>query len=111
VLTLDLMSTPWNRGLGLLAYFISGLCIRLTLSYTLIWHNTSIPGVGGTSSGGGGGGAKGVLYHHVTGTCCSSIGHFRWSTAAPLKRGGAIQTPPHDTLKQRWPSEKNGNCL
>jgi hypothetical protein len=37
---------------------------------------------------GGGGGAKGALRSHVTGTRRSSVGHFRWSAAAPLKRGG-----------------------
>lgn len=37
---------------------------------------------------GGGGGAKGALARHVTGTRRSSVGHFRWSAAAPLKRGG-----------------------
>ncbi|XP_030769794.1 uncharacterized protein LOC115892636 [Rhinopithecus roxellana] len=37
---------------------------------------------------GWGGRAKGALSHHVTGTRCSSVGHFRWSAAAPLKRGG-----------------------
>lgn len=36
----------------------------------------------------GGGGAKGALARHVTGTRRSSVGHFRWSAAAPLKRGG-----------------------
>lgn len=46
-------------------------------------------GVGGKTSGrGGGGGAKGALWRHVTGTRRSSVGHFRWSAAAPLKRGG-----------------------
>lgn len=42
----------------------------------------------GTSGGRGGGGAKGALWSHVTGTRRSSVGHFRWSAAAPLKRGG-----------------------
>lgn len=42
----------------------------------------------GTSGGRGGGGAKGALRSHVTGTRRSSVGHFRWSAAAPLKRGG-----------------------
>ena len=41
-----------------------------------------------TSGKGGGGGAKGALARHVTGTRRSSVGHFRWSAAAPLKRGG-----------------------
>lgn len=42
----------------------------------------------GTRGGRGGGGAKGALRRHVTGTRRSSVGHFRWSAAAPLKRGG-----------------------
>lgn len=40
------------------------------------------------SGRGGGGGAKGALARHVIGTRRSSVGHFRWSAAAPLKRGG-----------------------
>lgn len=42
----------------------------------------------GKKTSGGGGGAKGALARHVTGTRRSSVGHFRWSAAAPLKRGG-----------------------
>lgn len=48
----------------------------------------------GPSGGRGGGGAKGALWRHVTGTRRSSVGHFRWSAAAPLKRRGGEEWPP-----------------
>jgi hypothetical protein len=38
--TLDLMNSLHNQGSGLLNHF-TGLCLRLTLLYTLTWHNTS----------------------------------------------------------------------